>query len=926
MNSQNEDKNKDNNVTKSQMNLNSIPMNKKLISENITFKPENKNVSKSENTRYDKKINGGTSSYNNQIPNGIISHKNTQPFSNNRYKNDHIPQPLKNKPKENLSRNYNNEYNISNDVSDSNIKSIFNPFDSVNSNILPQKQLQGSYNNQINNIIFSKQKLSQRSNDTNMKNSHCSGNNYSSFTNGISQETKFEIINNDDINCNINYDGISYNSMSSNFFNNNNCAANNNKETIHEIKESDEEDYCDTKTEFLSCIKLKDLESYVQKFKNKNKNNIKKSIYEFNFRLSNIINNSPFNNINIPINIKKEAEINNLLTISNIVNIKMLNNKQITEKFNKDFYGQILSAKNFANLNVKLHDETCSDSSSISISQLHNYNNNYINNNKLLINKKVRDVTSNDGNSFIKAFIFNYFENIILKLKNDSLIFIIYTISTKLPLFKDENNNSLNLNIQEILNILKIIFSHIENKNTSEAYIVLINAFRDNSQFEKGLIYFVKYSLTQFITDNYMLFNIDFLKDIIPDSDKYFCNNSSFNYQLYINENILPYCEEIQYNILIYYLLPLIFQIDLTIYTNNNSKNLNKIIFKDESNQQNTNIDEDTNITLELIVYFGNTSILYNDDFYNKYKDSIKYISDYKYPLDKIQKISNNDGNKLLCDICNTIPEELIQVGPKIKPICSNCLKNYISKVIDKKYSLLKDDYYFHEEYYCSKIKLTNALENNLCLSLNDIKIILPNHNNISEEIHSKILKNISCDKCNVKFIDKKYCICFDPCGHLICNDCFISYINNITHNRIILNKYELNTELIEYKCLYCSNQIQNLNKFIYNYFEDIDIYIKKADERLITQTKTLCCVCHNVTRKYLFNVSMNSNNDNNETNIQHCLCTKCKNNLDSQYKNNKKRSHQTKLLCVFCGDYHIYNPKNLEIKEDKNESCCIIY
>ena len=917
-------KNKDNNIIKS----GSIAVDSKYIldKEIIINKPENKNLTKSENKRYVKK-NEKPSPNTNQVQNDANLQKNNQPLLNNRYNNPNITTPLYSMSKENLSRNYTNNNNFANGTTESNIKSILNPFDSINSNLLQSKQFLGSINDQINNIISSDpKKLSQRSNDSYLKISQRSRKNFNSFNNESSKDTPFEItINSNDVNSNDIHEGNNYISMSgNNYFNSNNFITNNKKGKIQEIKEDDEEDYCDTKSEFLSSIKLLDLESYVQKFKYNN--NVKRSAFEFSYRLSNIINNSPFNNIRIPLNSKKEADINNLLAISNIVNIKMLNSEQITEKFNQDFYGQILSAKSFANLNVNLHDEKNFDSSSISISQLHSFNSNYINNNKLLINKKVRDVTSNDGNSFIKAFIFNYFENIILSSKSDSLTCIIYIISTKLTIFKDENGNNLNLNIQEILNILKIIFSHIENKNISEAYIVLINAFKENSEFEKGLVYLVKYSLAQFITYNYILFNIDYLKEIIPDSDKYFCNDTSFNYKLYINENILPYREELQYNILIYYLLPLIFHINLIIYTNNNSKNLNKIIFKDESNQNNTNNNRNNSIiTLELIVYFGNTSILYNDDFYNKYKNSIIYISDYQYPLDKIQLISNNDNKNLLCDICNTALNKSIQVGEKIKPICSKCFKDYILKVINKKYSLLKDDYYFHEEYYCSKIKLTNASENNLYLSLNDIKILLPNHNNISEEIHSKILSEISCDKCNVKFINKKYCICLNPCGHLICNDCFTSYIKNITHNKIILNKYELKTEVIEFKCLYCSSIIQSLNKFIYNYFEDINEHIENAEERFITQAKTMCCVCQKVSNKYSFTVPINDNINGNQKYLKHSLCVKCKIYYDSQLKNNIKRSYQTKLPCWFCDEAHIYNILDLEVKQIKNESCCII-
>ena len=149
----------------------------------------------------------------------------------------------------------------------------------------------------------------------------------------------------------------------------------------------------------------------------------------------------------------------------------------------------------------------------------------------------------------------------------DNVIFIIYIISTKLSLL-----NLIDINIQEVFSILKIIFTHLEKKNILEAYIVLINAFKENSFFEKGLIYFLKYCLRQFIIDNYVLFNIDYLNDII--STKYINTlNNQFDYQSYIQEKIMDSPDDIKYEVLVYYLLPLIFPINLIIYTNSNALN-----------------------------------------------------------------------------------------------------------------------------------------------------------------------------------------------------------------------------------------------------------------------------------------------------------------------------------------------------------------
>ena len=68
-----------------------------------------------------------------------------------------------------------------------------------------------------------------------------------------------------------------------------------------------------------------------------------------------------------------------------------------------------------------------------------------------------------------------------------------------------------------------------------------------------------------------------------------------------------------------------------------------------------------------------------------------------------------------------------------------------------------KKIHFIMKNFIGSKIKLTNALNNNLYLSLNDIKILLPNHNDVSEEIYNIIINNKKCNICNQLFKDSKY-------------------------------------------------------------------------------------------------------------------------------------------------------------------------
>jgi hypothetical protein len=433
--------------------------------------------------------------------------------------------------------------NNSNRVNNNRYSQVSNSISLSNSQTNKEKNISNDYNGrykQNNNTITISHSLGSNGTNQDMTNPYLNNNSRQdkSMTNE-SNDIKFEIINNEEANNYKNTNNV-YNSNSSVFsgINNNNIIKKN--EEFNAIKESDEEDYNETNQEFLRSINLNDLESYTNKYKSTiiDKNYNSNNNYEINKRLSDIINNSPFDNFNFTIN-NKTGEINmdKLLTVSNIVFIKSLNNEQITEQFNTEFYEQILSARRFSNINADLHESSNFDSSLISVGQLHTYNGK----NENLFGRKTRDIMINDGNSFLKAFILNYFENVIVNVYLDNIIFIIYIISTKLPLL-----NINDINIQEVLTILKIIFTHLQKKNISEAYIVLVNAFKENSNFEKGLIYFVKYCLKQFITDNYVLFNIDYLNEIIP--TKYINNlNNQFDYQNYIQEKIM--IDKMKFNI-----------------------------------------------------------------------------------------------------------------------------------------------------------------------------------------------------------------------------------------------------------------------------------------------------------------------------------------------------------------------------------------
>ena len=310
---------------------------------------------------------------------------------------------IKNTKSENMNK-INNDILSSNKEEENKSNQIINPFDSIVSKKIKLNQI--FYNNNNNNI-----KTNQRYSKNYINNSLSNSNgfkaydnfSYSFFSNitnkdkntntnknsiiNDSSDINFEIINNEESN---NFKNSKNIYTSNNISNNNINNKNKKKEEFITIKENEEEEYNNDEDKVdKSEIQLEDIESYINKYTS-NKNNLKYfTKYELNKRLSDIINNSPFENINNEINIEKLISKNN---INNIKNIDI--DEIIIKKFDEDFYSKILSTKNFSIINEILHNTENFEKNKniISISSLYTYNGK----NKNLKEKKIRDITNND--------------------------------------------------------------------------------------------------------------------------------------------------------------------------------------------------------------------------------------------------------------------------------------------------------------------------------------------------------------------------------------------------------------------------------------------------------------------------------------------------------------------------------------------------
>ena len=637
------------------------------------------------------------------------------------------------------------------------------------------------------------------------------------------------------------------------------------------------------------------------------------NIYEKRYRLSCIINNSPFVNSNLLLKNKKSvASLDSLLDKElsrffekNKNDYKGKTIKELLERIPDDIFQEIDS-----DLNDKLYEL---DPSKINIGQIHKEDKMYI-----------RNITNLDGNAFLRAFLFNYLEQIISRKDIIKLTELLGRIKTCLKSVKIEKEE-----INKVLSVFKIIVKFIEQNNMVSAYIILIKSFSENYDFDKNLMIYMRQCLSESIKRHQSYFIIDYLKEIVSNKYIKFDNKNNkeyFDYELYLKEviNSESNNNELQYELLVYYFLASIFDIDLIIYTDNDSKT-NKIIFRYSTIPN----EDESIISIDLFIKFGNISIIYSDNYYKKYENIIPLKSKEKYPIDKIQIIKNEE--KKNCYMCHCIPFEFIQIDYKFELICRKCLSDkIIKKIIDKRYFLFSDtdNSYFNEEYYCNKINyVINPDQNDsyeLDISINDIRNILNTNLDIASTIHQKIVKISKCCICEKNFNKKLYCYCMNKCGDLICSDCLKDYIIKATEGKVVFNIYESKLKKIKYFCPKCNEEIYLSKNLINNLFED-DTYIDKAEERLIEAAETICCFCgfsdeYKLRNKFIIkNEFVSSNYSEEYFLLMHSLCKNCYNKIKKKDLNDSKKT----FFCNFCNEKHQYN--KIVFCNQKRKGCCLI-
>ena len=632
-------------------------------------------------------------------------------------------------------------YNMINNDDYNNLPKIKNPFDSINqSNLqtisqslfsenkncqsfkeLPKKK--GTFDNNLLKSSFMRrsaaqsQKIKKKDNLTSDTSSKFERNSISNLEFSQSQNVdinsrdfsiKFDIIENEEAN-------------------NKNYKRNN----LQNIIESDEENEGD---ETLRKLNLEDIVIFVKKFNDGNNLNPITNKYEIGKKISEIINNNPFQNISFKI-LNDSINFRNFFAISN---------EQIIEKIDSDFYENLDSLNKFEQIIKKYHHNEFKHYYSLCVSEIYLL--------ELQELKGYRTVLCDDGNGFLRAFIFNLFEVFIINKNIEELRKITYEISTKIS--TEFKYNNIVVEKKEIIIIMKIIICHLENSKIEDALLVFTNAFLYHSSFEFGLIKFIRIALGTYISNNKDIFTLNNLRELIPFK---YIEQKTFNHNLYIEERVMIMDYEI--DTFIFFILPHLFNINLRLFLDNDNITL-------ECNTPTKN-----NGTINIIHDFSYYKIGYDSNFM-RYNKIIPYISKEKNEKCNIILINNNTN--LICEICKKTPNEFVKLHKIFEQICKNCLLKNINEAIRKRLKLFIEDFYLHEEYYCSDIQYTNSLEYNLFISNTDIKQLYNLSNGIPTIIRGNIMKLVTCNLCNEKFEKKKAYTLF--CGCINCLSICVSF------------------------------------------------------------------------------------------------------------------------------------------------------
>ena len=591
---------------------------------------------------------------------------------------------------------------------------------------------------------------------------------------------------------------------------------------------------------------------------------------------------------------------------------------------------------------------------------------------------KFRSV-SGDGDCFYRGLIFSLMENIVLTnnimLMKELLILYHEKINLKNPLLKDKEYLYVfhQMNIQIVANIIYILINIMET-DIEKAYRTLLKIFLFCPDFDFGIIYFTRYLIYEYISENQdKIYSREFQVEIgtlLPedfvaekgDKNEYFYENY-FSMQLM---NPKTFAEKI-----VLYICPFVFNINMNILIYDFGINGAPSFIEEKkffSEYKNNSL-----IQINLLFRKAHYDIYYKQKYFEEYKDFFNILKNTKEDIKIInKKIENKDNNQE--------NEKEVKEEKKVKELKEEKeekeehildLINEEKNIPDNKENTLlcfecKKPYYELNDFALCK----NCLLNNLTTALLGVYIDyiqkkdVNNLNNPSENFTlllkqsyctiSEIQKNISVyeaiNNSNIKIKDlllsirKKLCLyCAEnlksdsdyfiklPCECRICSkNCFLNYIK-MMKRYITLNDNPNNENYAKY-----INFIKCFCGFTYHSLDVLEM-IQEMEKRKLDEEKELyqeyiknmwnwrCMLCHKSFRinkksyRFYFDTDkIDKKLLKSKKDLKHLICGDC-------YKENINQLEDKYIYCRICEFEHKMD-KIIEVNKDNEDGGCLIF
>ena len=446
-----------------------------------------------------------------------------------------------------------------------------------------------------------------------------------------------------------------------------------------------------------------------------------------------------------------------------------------------------------------------------------------------------------DGDCFYRGLIFYFLENIVLtnNIMQMKEILVLYDekINKKNPIIKKKDyiaKNFENINIGIVSQILYYLINYMETGDISATYIVLLKVFLNCKDFDYGIIYFTRYLLFEYISQNedkiYSHENQFEIGCLLPE---FYCidkgdKNEYFFENFYSQQLMKPkeFAEKISI-----YIAPFVFNCNVNVLLYD---------YGEKSFVQEKRFigDKIKDLDIYLIFRKAHYDIYYNKKYYDKFSDNLESLPNIMEDIcylneenqreheDKI-KTENKKGNTVERD--NPEKENLGKI---------NSSQNNKSK--NEKNNIYQNNYYNYSNYnnsyndynnnnndkhndkhhneYNNKNDKYNNLQN--CLQCKNSYNHKPNIFNLCDncllnEIKSQILSGFLEYLQNEKILKKGS----NASSYIQKKLCSISNHNNVSLATIISNSGyqfdELFLEIRKAMCLYCGFGFTEQNYYL---------------------------------------------------------------------------------------------------------------